>query len=74
MNTNCLFLAIRFPDAPAEFFSALSEKDVTLDSVVIANHSVLANDWQDSYLQAVKNLKPGLTETTSAMTTLNCKQ
>jgi chitin disaccharide deacetylase len=56
------FLAVRIPNAPAQFFSTLSEKDVILDSVVIANTTVLANEWQDFYIKAVKNLKPGLTE------------
>ena len=65
------FLAVRIPGAPAQFLSTLSEKDVTVDSVVIANTTVLPNEWQDSYLKngwqdfylkAVKNLKPGLTE------------
>jgi predicted glycoside hydrolase/deacetylase ChbG (UPF0249 family) len=56
------FLAVRVPNAPAQFFSALSDKDVTLDSVVIANPAVHANEWRDFYVNAVKNLKPGLTE------------
>ena len=56
------FLAVRIPNAPASFFSALSEKDVVLDSVVIANPTVHASDWRDFYVNAVKNLKPGLTE------------
>jgi predicted glycoside hydrolase/deacetylase ChbG (UPF0249 family) len=56
------FLAVRLPNIPAQFFSALSEKDVTLDSVVIANPTVLANAWRDFYVNAVKNLKPGLNE------------
>jgi chitin disaccharide deacetylase len=65
------FLAVRIPNAPAQFFSSISEKDVILDSVVMANTTVLPNEWQDSYLKngwqdfylkAVKNLKPGLTE------------
>jgi predicted glycoside hydrolase/deacetylase ChbG (UPF0249 family) len=56
------FLALRFPNAPAAFFSALSEKDVILDSVVMANPAVHPNEWRDFYVNAVKNLKPGLTE------------
>ncbi|HEY6268623.1 MAG TPA: polysaccharide deacetylase family protein [Candidatus Acidoferrum sp.] len=56
------FLAVRIPSAPASFFSALSEKDVVLDSVVIANPTVHANEWRDFYVNAIKNLKPGLTE------------
>src|SRR6266849_4499036 len=56
------FLAVRIPNAPAQFFSLLSDKDVLTDSVVIANPTVLANEWRDFYVNAVKNLKPGLTE------------
>ena len=56
------FLAVRLPSVPAQFFSLLSEKDVVLDSVVIASPTVRANEWRDFYLQAVKNLKPGVTE------------
>jgi predicted glycoside hydrolase/deacetylase ChbG (UPF0249 family) len=56
------FLAVRIPNAPAQLLSALSEKDVVLDSVVIANSTVHANEWRDFYVNAVKNLKPGLTE------------
>jgi predicted glycoside hydrolase/deacetylase ChbG (UPF0249 family) len=56
------FLAVRIPNAPAQFFSAVSEKDVILDSVVIANTTILPNEWRDFYVNAVKNLKPGLTE------------
>jgi predicted glycoside hydrolase/deacetylase ChbG (UPF0249 family) len=56
------FLTVRIPNAPAQLLSALSEKDVVLDSVVIANPTVHANEWRDFYVNAVKNLKPGLTE------------
>ncbi len=56
------FLAVRIPNAPAQLLSILSEKDVVLDSVVIANPAVHANEWRDFYVNAVKNLKPGLTE------------
>lgn len=56
------FLAVRTPNAPAQLLSSLSEKDVVLDSVVIASPTVHANEWRDFYVNAVKNLKPGLTE------------
>jgi predicted glycoside hydrolase/deacetylase ChbG (UPF0249 family) len=65
------FLAVRIPNAPPQFFSLLSDKDVIVDSVIIANTTILPNEWQDSYLKngwqdfylkAVKDLKPGLTE------------
>jgi len=56
------FLAVRIPNAPPQLFSVLSEKDVVLDAVVIANPAVHANEWRDFYVNAIKNLKPGLTE------------
>ena len=55
------FLAIRLPNAP-QLSSILSEKDITVDSVVIANPSVHAGEWREFYVNAIKNLKPGLTE------------
>jgi chitin disaccharide deacetylase len=56
------FLAVRIPNAPPQLFSVLSEKDVVLDAVVIANPTVHANEWRNFYVNAIKNLKPGLTE------------
>jgi predicted glycoside hydrolase/deacetylase ChbG (UPF0249 family) len=56
------FLAVRIPNAPAQLLSVLTEKDVILDSVVIASPAVHANEWRDFYVNAVKNLKAGLTE------------
>jgi predicted glycoside hydrolase/deacetylase ChbG (UPF0249 family) len=56
------FLAMITPSSPASLKSMISEKDVLLDSVVIANPSVPAAHWKDFYLDAIKNLKPGLTE------------
>jgi chitin disaccharide deacetylase len=56
------FLAVRLSDAPAPFLAALSAKDVTVDAVVIANPTVHANEWRDFYVNALKNLKPGLSE------------
>ena len=56
------FLAMLTPTAPANLKSMLSEKDVLLDAVVIANPGVQPAQWKDFYLDAIKNLKPGLTE------------
>ena len=56
------FLAFLAPNTPTEFSSLLSSKDVLLDSVVIANPSVHPNDWKTFYANAIKNLKPGVTE------------
>ena len=55
------FLAVRIPGAE-RLLAALSEKDIVLDSVVIAAPTVHADQWQEFYLNAVRNLKPGLTE------------
>jgi chitin disaccharide deacetylase len=56
------FLAVRTPDAPAALLSMLSEKDILLDSVVIAGPNVGSANWKTFYLNAIRNLKPGLTE------------
>ena len=54
------FLAVRTPGAE-QFLSMLSEKDVVLDSIVMAAPAVKAEQWGDFYSNAIKNLKPGLT-------------
>ncbi len=56
------FLAVRVTDERAKFLSILSEKDVVVDSVVIANPGVPRDRWKEFYLDAIKNLKPGLNE------------
>jgi chitin disaccharide deacetylase len=56
------FLAVRSPDAPKELLSLLSDQDPFLDSVVIADPKVAAADWKTFYSNAIKNLKPGVTE------------
>ena len=56
------FLAVRTADAPLALLSALSDKDVVLDSVVIAGPQVSAANWKTFYVNAIKNLKPGVTE------------
>ena len=59
---NLPFLAPRQLTERGPLHSALSEKDILLDSVVMANPSVHADAWKNFYSEAVKNLKPGLTE------------
>jgi chitin disaccharide deacetylase len=56
------FLAVRTADAPPSLLSALSDKDVVLDSVVIAGPQVKTANWKMFYVNAIKNLKPGITE------------
>jgi predicted glycoside hydrolase/deacetylase ChbG (UPF0249 family) len=55
-------LAPRIPGDPLKLSALLTDKDVLLDSVVIASPSVPADKWKEFYLDAVKNLKPGLNE------------
>ena len=56
------FLAVRSPNASPAMLASLSDKDIVPDAIVIANPSVAVADWQNFYLTAIKNLKPGLTE------------
>ncbi len=56
------FLAALTPGATQEIRSLLSDKDVLLDSVVIASSEVNAANWKAFYTNAIKNLKPGVTE------------
>jgi predicted glycoside hydrolase/deacetylase ChbG (UPF0249 family) len=56
------FLALRSLGAPKELLSVLSDQDLILDSIVIADPSVKAANWNAFYLNAIKNLKPGVTE------------
>jgi predicted glycoside hydrolase/deacetylase ChbG (UPF0249 family) len=56
------FLAVRSPDAPPAMLSALSNQDVVIDSIVIAGPSVGAANWKTFYSDAIKSLKPGVTE------------
>ena len=56
------FLAFIASDTPPQLSSVLSDKDVLLNSVVIANPSIRPADWKSFYTNAIKNLKPGVTE------------
>lgn len=55
------FLALR-TGAPKESLDLLSEKDIILDSLVMADERVRPGDWKTFYLNAIHDLKPGLTE------------
>ena len=56
------FLAVRTADERAKLLSSLSDKDVVLDAVVMAGQEVRRDQWREFYLNAIKGLKPGLTE------------
>ena len=54
------FLAMK--TTPAGTPMAVSPKDVMIDAVVIAGPDVPRDQWKAFYLNAITNLKPGLTE------------
>lgn len=56
------FLAVKVADERARLLSLLSEKDPVVDSIVMANPAVQADQWKDFYANVIKNLKPGLSE------------
>jgi len=55
-------LAPKIPGDPLKLSALLSDKDVMLDSVTIAGSNVPADKWKDYYLDAIRNMKPGLNE------------
>lgn len=56
------FLAFIGPATPPALSSVLSANDVLIDGVVIADPSIHAADWKNFYANAIRNLKPGITE------------
>jgi len=56
------FLAVRSADAPKELLAMLSDRDLILDSIVMADPKVDSSNWKAFYANAIKNLKPGVTE------------
>ena len=57
------FMAVRSTDprmAPME--KLLSPGDIALDSIVIFNPRIPANEWTESYIKAFQGLEPGLHE------------
>lgn len=56
------FLAFLDADTPREMASLLSPADVLINSIVMAGPSIPVDGWKNFYLDAIKNLKPGVTE------------
>jgi chitin disaccharide deacetylase len=56
------FLPFIASTAPSELSSVLSKNDALVDSVVIAGPTLQAGDWKTFYTNAIRDLKPGLTE------------
>ena len=61
-NFQLPFLALKPADARAPFLSLLSSTDIILDAIVIAGQGMRPDQTREFYLNAIKNLKPGLTE------------
>ena len=62
MITNCHSWRCAVRKLPRLCSSMLTEKDVILDSLIMADPSVNPANWNAFYTNAIKNLKPGLTE------------
>ena len=56
------FLALRGLGGRAQLQPPLSDKDIVLDAVVIATEKTPRDQWKQFYLDAIKSLKPGLSE------------
>jgi hypothetical protein len=56
------FFSVRVPGLSSQVLALFSDKDVVVDSLVMANPTVGTGEWKNFYLNAVRNLKPGLTE------------
>ena len=56
------FLVINPPGGRAPYMSLLGPNDFVLDNVVIAGEGLKPDQTNDFYLNAIKNLQPGLTE------------
>jgi chitin disaccharide deacetylase len=54
------FLALRGPQGGVP--SPFTENDILLDAVIIAGADLPRDQWKQFYLNAIANLKPGLTE------------
>lgn len=59
---NLPFMAPHFPGDPHKLLPLLSQKDILMESGVMANPTVHADQWKEFYGTAIKNLKPGLSE------------
>jgi len=56
------FLAFLEPTTPKELSSLLSPNDLLINGVEIATPNIPVANWKSFYLNAIKNLKPGVTE------------
>lgn len=54
------FLAVRLP--PPSPPLPVTDRDIVLDALIVAGPDVPRDKWKEFYIDAIKNLKPGLTE------------
>jgi len=59
---NLPFFAPHIPGDPLKLMTLLTEKDIIVETVVIASPAVHPGEWKDFYGNSIKNLKPGLSE------------
>jgi hypothetical protein len=56
------FIAVREANEGTTLQPSRSTTDIVLDAIVIAGPQVHPEEWKAFYLNAIKSLKPGLTE------------
>ncbi len=56
------FFMVRTPDAPPALLGLLKDNDVIADNYVMAGENAKPENWREFYAQAIRSLKPGLTE------------
>ena len=56
------FFVVKVTDERAKLLWLLSDKDIVIDSLVMAGPNLPAEQWNQFYWNAIKELKPGITE------------
>ncbi len=56
------FLAVKVSDERRKLLTLLAERDIVLDSLLMAGQAVRPEGWKEFYAQAIRELKPGITE------------
>jgi predicted glycoside hydrolase/deacetylase ChbG (UPF0249 family) len=56
------FFAPRIPGFPAAMSALLKDTDIEPDAIIMAGSNAKADNWREFYANAIRSLKPGLTE------------
>ncbi|MDH5383049.1 MAG: hypothetical protein OEW75_19510, partial [Cyclobacteriaceae bacterium] len=51
-----------FETTAPQLLQLTTEKDILIDEIIMAGEDVKPDGWEDYYTDAIKNLKPGVTE------------